>query len=64
MNMEPLVFIDNLGRMLSVVVGIAVILCDFHFRNSVVVYLCQWCKTMTGQSLDCTATDLPHVDEN
>lgn len=49
---------------MSVAVGIAVILCDFHFRKSVGVYLCQWCKTMTGQSLDCTATDLPHVDEN
>lgn len=49
---------------MSVVVGIAVILCDFHFRKSVVVYLCQWCKTVTGQSLDYTATDLLHVDEN
>lgn len=49
---------------MSVVVGIAVILCDFHFRKSVVVYLCQWCKTVTGQSLDYTATELLHVDEN
>lgn len=49
---------DAVYCLVGVVGGIAVILCDLDFRKSCVAYRCQ-CKTMTGQFLDCTATDLP-----
>lgn len=43
---------------MSAVGGIAVILCNLDFRKRFLAYLCQWCKTMTGQFLNRMTTDL------